>query len=733
MLPHVDIGILALAGILLFVSWIDNPQQDPKTPMLTSQLPTLAPTATPWMLPVPYTRRYTLDSLTNATLDWCHLTVTRRDLDVISSSIDSYVFETSTGKVFPAVVEEMVGHQGRRVAVLAEFGGNITSYIGRFRKGEHPLRTFALSPTVERIQDPEVIFGDQVMDEAESSTPLQTPATRIDRLAFTAPTLDRLQPVAVIFRTRKSMHPVVDYHVRCSVKLPSDESFLVRFPGAVKISAIDGSDQMDEVVISGDTVSLERSDQASAPTLRFRVTYAEAVGDQSLHDMLLWSASSDSPCGYPTDIDEHRFLTLGLVPQGSIAWSERMLDGFSSVSSLWAARTGAQARSANQSGTQRFGAAFGSVIRHLDPCQARAALRFVATDEELRPVHWFTRDGSPIGPGTNPKLRTHNRRIDWRNTKDKLGLTVEPPKVGAVSKRTTDDEQHADDLAIAAYLALWRDPALQETMHHMVHLDVCDTQLLHLQTNSAARGVGRPMLSTANAAWLLNGSVPGGVAQQTVVAQINAVLAVWEGKSVMAVDYTRPVKPVATLTGNDSWALVDPRTGADCRVAAPYEHAATVTGLLAAAQVVPTMEMSRTALGLAYNLVRSVISWTTVNVDGERVVPFIISVLDVPGGPEDGNALPIEWRTEGSAEFLQICKPGGSWTAWSVGAMIALSYLESLGFVFSREEKRIASEIVVRILGLDPRDATYLVADRMAAVPESVRQAQPVAFPAHLA
>lgn len=685
--------------------------------------------------PIPgtaYSDTHVLEAPRLVTLDWVETTLWAHDCVLLG--IDradlALMFETEDGRTCSAWTTRRVGHQGWRVLVLAAFRPS-RIVLGRFRRvrpGERQLGGgFTPHPSVAELPGLIVDAGGEPARPQGWSPIVSTTRELVERCAWFVPSTGRV--AAVTWRRRRTLHPIVDYWIRPArhegvAGLPLLEC-RVEFTGAEFASS---PDRYSDDAHCGDDWCRLAMDQASAPTMRVRVSYARGDFDpltEELVDGLLDGSTLPEPAGCTTRFDR-RWLALGVMPQGNAARAAALvaecLD--EAPASIWDARPGAQARSANQAGTQRFGASFGSLVRFVPPIRAREALRVIAGDEELRPVHWYSSDGTPIAHRTNPKLSTHNRRVDWRNTRDKLGLLEEPPKVGLASKRTTDDEQHSDDLGIAAFLALWSDPALEETIAHVVGLDSVDTQLLHQQTNSAARGVGRPMLSSANAAWLCAGTETGDVARLTIEGQIRAVLATWEGKAVMELDPTRPIKPVATLTGNASWALTDPRTGEPMRAAAPYEHAAVITGLIAAAQVVDEQH-ARMALALARELTTTVLSWVYFDEDGDPRWPFVVGC---ESGERDGLPLPAEWLIAGVPELDQVTKRGGSWSGWTIGAAVAALYLKQLGLPVGTKLGTIARSLVAWADDEAPHETGADVVDRMAAVPRTRSKAQPLAL-----
>jgi len=199
-------------------------------------------------------------------------------------------------------------------------------------------------------------------------------------------------------------------------------------------------------------------------------------------------------------------------------------------------------------------------------------------------------------------------------------------------------------------------------------LDFADTQTINGWTNSAARGIGRPLLSLATAAWLFGKTEAGMLAKATCIAIIHNTLATWEGKDVPA---GRPIMPISTIKGNASWALFDPRTMEPMRAAAPYEHATVIVGCLAAAEVL-TGSTRDTALGLATMLTKTVMNWLHRDLNDDLEWPFIVGCFD---GVDDGEPLPNGWCVEGAPQFGLTRVPGGSWTVWTGATAFAVSYL----------------------------------------------------------
>jgi len=592
-------------------------------------------------------------------VDWVDVTI---PLDVYSELGDEskgrLVFKTETGVRSPVVEQFRRGRQGVNVRVMGIFANS--SVHGSFVRDpqgikappfmRHPSVPEKIVPTIGTLGY--VFYRDELIRSNE--------AEELRRMS-----LSDGDGVVVIWTRVRSMHPVVDVAVRWS-RRSSD--------GYVPEVTFDGLREMHEV--AGFKSGLPTfADPLCAPTQWFRVTFDPAGSEHGFEEVLRSSASSAWPVGMCTEYmtrDEPgaRWLTFGLMPQAT--W-EHSADIWGAVrvmlqsGGFYDKRPGAQALSANQAGTQRFGVAEGGYLDRSNVADSWLVMRAIASDEELRPIHYYEEDGSRLNVDDHLEFRTHNRRIDWRNTKDKLWFDRELPRVSLHSKRTTDDEQHCDELGIDAFLALWDDPALEETRRMMVDLDFADTQMLNGRTNSAARGIGRPMISLASAAWLFGDDATGKKASTACLVLARNVLRTWEGKDVPG---DRPIKPIATIKGNASWALSDPETGEPMRAAAPYEHATVVAGLLSAAQVVP--EMHRAELyGLATMLTQTLMHWTHRNMD-DLEWPFIVACFD---GDRDGLPLPDEWRVSGTPECAATRVEGGSWTYWTGFTAYAVRHL----------------------------------------------------------
>ena len=591
--------------------------------------------------------------------DWAQVVVPAEVLEEHGGELQ---FVDASGRRYPAVRHKSKGRQGASYRVCLPFPQQVVE--GRFEKAWHQNGiAFQVSLSLIGAPDPYVtglpLRSRTIVEESS--------VERVERLAFAN---DR--ETVIIWKRTKHLHPVVDYGVRWSRRYDDGWMPSAVFPGTERLCLVPDS-QWSDVEMAGNAVTPPMLvDGRCAPTVWLRATYPAQHDEYAIEQQLRETVSDPWPVGVCRSYRRlHakgrtegtcRWLTLGVIPQGD---SQSLPAAPGSVS-IYAKRPGAQALSANQAGTQRFGCSEGGVILERTPIDAHGYLRQMAGDEELRPVHYYEEDGRPLDHAKWSGLRTHNRRLDWRNTKDKLWFEKEPPRVTTASKRTTDDEQHMDDLGIDAFLAVFDDPALEETRRMMLRLDACDTQLQGQRINSAARGVGRPLLSFANAAWLFgrddDGILAGAVAELTVTA----LAANWEGKDV---PFDKPVKPVATIKGNASWALFDPVTGEPMRAAAPYEHATVVAGLLAAAQVIDDRPERQITYGLAEAIGVTLLQWRHAGADGQAEWPFIVACFD---GARDGDPLPEAWRTPGSKEFDATRVTGGSWTAWTMPGVMAL-------------------------------------------------------------
>ena len=596
-------------------------------------------------------------------VDWVDVTIPAdvyRELG--DEGAGQLVFRTEAGVQSPVVEQFARGRQGVNVRVMGIFAqSTVTGSFVRDPQGIKPL-PFMRHPSVPERIVPRigtlgyVFFRDEVIRSND--------AEELRRMC-----LSDGDGVVVIWTRVRSMHPVVDVGVRWSRRSSDGYVPNVTFNG-----------QFESHPVAGFASGLPGfADPLCAPTQWYRVTFEPANSESALEQVLRNSVTALWPIGAcmkyaRVEEDGARWLTLGAIPTASIDYIDNVqakIDYMLANGDFYAFRPTAQALSANQAGTQRFGVAEGGLLDFLDLSASWSAMRLIAGDEELRPIHYYNEDGSRLDLDAHREFRTHNRRIDWRNSRDKLWFDRELPRVSLHSNRTTDDEQHCDDLGIDAFLALWDDPALEETRRMMVDLDFADTQMLSGRTNSAARGIGRPMLSLATAAWLFGDDETGRKASTSCLVLARNVLGTWEGKDVAA---DRPIKPIATIKGNASWNLRDPRTGEPMRAAAPYEHATVVAGLLSAAQVLP--EMHRPELyGLATMLTDTVMSWAHQDRAGLWQWPFIVACLD---GEEDGLALPAEWTVEGADEFAMTRVAGGSWTTWTAITAFAVFHIQQM-------------------------------------------------------
>lgn len=569
------------------------------------------------------------------------------------------VFRTDAGVQSPVVEQFKRGQQGVNVRVMGIFTDGVV--MGSFERDPRGIKApmFLRHPSVPEQIVPKIAAPGFVFYRNEVIR--QNDAEELRRMC-----LSDGNGVIVIWTRARSMHPVVDVAVRWSERAQAGWLSEVTFDG-----------QREMVPVAGFASGLPANvDALCAPTQWYRVTFDPVTSESALEQSLRSSVLALWPVGVCTSYakrgseDGARWMTFGLMPKASMEHVVSMheaVDALLESGRFYDKRPAAQALSANQAGTQRFGVAEGGL---LDPDYLEGSwrvMRTIASDEELRPIHYHDEQGRRLNFDEHLEFRTHNRRVDWRNSKDKLWFDRELPRVTAYSKRTTDDEQHCDDLGIDAFLALWDDPALEETRRMMVDLDFADTQMLSGRTNSAARGIGRPMISLASAAWLFGDDETGRKASTSCLVLARNVLQTWEGKDVPG---DRPIKPIATIKGNASWALSDPETGEPMRAAAPYEHATVVAGLLSAAQVVPKIHRAE-LYGLATMLTQTLMHWT--HLDGIQVGwPFIVACFD---GDRDGIPLPEEWREVGTPECSATRVVGGSWTMWTGFAAYAVKHL----------------------------------------------------------
>ena len=634
---------------------------------------------------------------------------------------DDLMFETEEGRWLPAVKHRSKGLHGASYSVCCPFADEFVR--GTFRANKLLIPTkFGLHPSITK--EPYVIGIPKLgMEIVESSA-----AEQVIRYVF-----GNQKETVIVWLRAKTLHPVVDIAIRWSRRTDDGWMPSVVIDGAERVCVVPGHN-WDDVQVAGNAVKAPNVvDARCAPTVWVRATYPangpEHIIDQQLRETVChqWpvgvyreyaqaSVSEDiaGQMAYSYENGGARWLTLGNIPAYEhYDWEVR-------GTSIYDKRIGAQALSANQAGTQRFGCALGALTTYEDPLRVDFIYRQMAGDEELRPIHYYELDGQPLRAvnGDRHGLRTHNRRIDWRNTKDRLWFEKEPPRVTTASKRTTDDEQHMDDLGIDTYLALFDDPALEETRRMMIQLDALDTQMLDGRTNSAARGVGRPLLSFANAAWLFHGQADGVLSELTCKLTVEALANTWEGKHV---PIGRPIRPVATIKGNASWNLRDPRNGEPMRAAAPYEHATVVAGLLAAEQVLAGTELTL-ARGLGDAIAETLIQWAYRDADDIAAWPFIIACLE---GEDDGWPLPAIWKDINTPEFAMTHVTGGSWTTWTMPGVLTWFLREAKGenysvpdcYFYIRDavehdlDKSMFDNLTARYMAINPNVAKRLWTD----------------------
>ena len=619
--------------------------------------------------------------------DWAQAVV---PAEVLKEHGPDLQFVDTHGRRFPAVRHKSKGRQGASYRVCMPFPQQIVE--GHFERATHEHGIgFQVSLSLLGAPDPFAtglpLRGRAIVEQSE--------AERVERLVFA-----NSRETIVVWKRIKHLHPVVDYGVRWSRRMDDGWMPSVVFPGVGQLCLMPDS-QWSDIEVTGNAVKPPMLvDGRCAPTVWLRATYPAPYEEYAIEEQLRMTVSDPWPVGVCRSYRRlHakgrtegtcRWLTLGVLPQHD----SQSLPAAPGSASIYAKRPGAQALSANQAGTQRFGCSEGGVILEMTPISAHAYLRQMAGDEELRPVHFYEEDGRPLDHATWLGLRTHNRRIDWRNTKDKLWFESEPPRVTTASKRTTDDEQHMDDLGIDAYLAAFDDPALEETRRMMLRLDACDTQLQGQRINSAARGVGRPLLSFANAAWLFGQDDDDGILAQAIAElTMTALAANWEGNEV---PFDAPVKPVATIKGNASWNLRHPDTGEAMRAAAPYEHATVVAGLLAAAQVIDDQPERQMTYSLAEAIGTTLLHWrhpgfASPEAPGGRAEwPFIVACFE---GEEDGQPLPEAWRDPSSPAFHLTRVVGGSWTTWTMPGVMALGAIQGMGKLPADVQATIAEQL----------------------------------------
>lgn len=642
---------------------------------------------------------YTLHAPTPRVVDYAEVVIPFEDLAELEASpgaMDLQFVDTS-GRAWPVVVARGKGYTGISVRVLCSFPEPIVR--GKFEKAGPEIRRITESQFTGFLRHTSLINLPPLRvvgyEETSSEVVQQSIAEIITRTAYS----DGHGSIIVWQRIRH-LHPVVDYGIRWYRRSNDGWMPCVRITGAEAV-ALTPDHRWKDITVRPQSNGFEVQppayiDGRCAPTVWVRATYPSVEPEDAISVALRATYSDRWPVGvydaykrlnadHPPSEDEQdsvaidvnghaRWMTLGLLP--SQADPERIIrsgiTGHSSRS-IYDRRVGAQALSANQAGTQRFGCAEGAVLLSYSPLDAYAYLRQMAGDEELRPVHYYEEDGTPLDFAAHRKLRTHNRRIDWRNSEDHLWFEVEPPRVTIASRRTTDDEQHMDDLGIDAFLNVFDDPGLEETRRLMLRLDAMDTQMLNNRINSAARGVGRPLLSFANAAWLFGaqGDPDGALAGALGTLTIAALAENWEGRDV---DVDRPIKPVSTLTGVASWLLINPDTQQPMRAAAVYEHASVVAGLLAMCCMLEESEARTLGLAMAKAIGTTILHWKHNHPEtGVAEWPFVIGVLE---GEQNGDPLPGSWCWPGTKEFSMTHLDGGSWTTWTMPAVMSMLALD---------------------------------------------------------
>lgn len=607
--------------------------------------------------------------------DWASVVVPAIEIERHGEDLE---FVTDGGEVFPMVKHRSKGKQGISYRICMPFVMRLACGSVRKATRPHGIEKYRSAESVIGIKPPEPVgLSLRRTDIVERSE-----AEIVERFAYSSQ-----KETVIVWRRRRHLHPVVDYGVRWSRRYDDGWMPSVVIPGVEAMHLMPGHD-WEDVVVAGNTVRPPNLvDGRCAPTVWLRATYPADGPESPIEQQLRSTVSDPWPVGIyekyqhyavtdakdmePIVVGDAEWLTLGIVPHESL---ETVINAVEpdrvAKASIYDKRIGAQALSANQAGTQRFGCAEGGAVLKGRPHEAMNYMRQMAGDEELRPIHYYEADGAVLDPRGHLSLRTHNRRIDWRNSQDRLWFNAEPPRITTAGKRTTDDEQHMDDLGIDAYLAVFDDPALEETRRFMIRLDAMDTQTLSGRTNSAARGVGRPLLSAANAAWLFHGTDDGILAEANCDLIVNGLASTWEGKSVPLGRPERVIRPVKTLKGVASWNLRNPDTGEPMRAAAPYEHATVVAGLLASMRVLKNAVTKQVALGLFDAVGQTLLSWRFNEIlDGFAEWPFIIACLE---GEEDGFPLPAEWKNPDSPKFTSTHITGGSWTTWTMPGVMAI-------------------------------------------------------------
>lgn len=674
-------------------------------------------------------------------VDWCEIVVPRAAWRQPDDG-QSLRADIGYGPLFPVVYSHDKGAQGVAVRVLVPFKreGIISARIGTV-DGPPAFSDFVLHPSIPDDPDPVIDSQEFVL----ATTVRGNAAEQLGRLVYESEDGNR----TIIWRLSRTLSPVFRYVVRFTRDQLGDGTFpgSIDFGDGAQVHILPGS-QYQGFRVQGSKLVCDlghQLDYACAPTLRLHVTYPPQSDEGPIEERLRADAPRRWAVGryvgyrqrgvaWPSATKLARVLTLGVGPESTPAAAKKLIAECRTrgrgMGSIYERRPASQNLVTSNAGTQRFGCAFSGAALLLTPAEENLALEVVAQDEELRPVHLYEQDGHVLRAMDHPDCRFHNRRIHWRNAKDKLGLPHEPPKKAKHSGRNADDLQHTDESAIDEHLSRYDCPALEETRRHTVELDAMDDALLNGRFNSAARGWGRPALAIANAAFLFRGDDTGTLAQGVAIATLHAALKGWEGGKVPA---GRPVRPMRTLKGVESWALVDPRTRQPMRVAAPYEHAECVKGAIALAQVLPDQQ-AREALGLAAMLTITCLHWLYTDAAGKLQWPFIVGVLE---GAEDGDPLPSAWHVPDSDEFRMTHQDGGSWTRWTAPAAYAVPYLiealgrpamEAIGLTAELEQAaaRVREQLDVEDEALDDKldDELY----RMTAMPQSLEEARPLAF-----
>jgi len=584
----------------------------------------------------------------------------------------SAAFVTTDGRTYPAVLVEVRGNSLHYEALVpfdevGEIDGDLMpcDVVGQ---GEWPADTPLHSDVLENYVEANV---DGARPVTSTSEVLRNQLRALD--VYEEP-VGPASVSAVIETVRRSLHPVVEANVSffreslhqngdfTPITIDFGKRATVHIPPESQFAGIWYGEHRGQIVIH-----LEGLDWGTLPTLSFLLTYEPAEGVEP--DELTAALKAAASLGRPRAIADWDgcWGPLGQLaetnPRVAEFLEETLNSWDSEPHSYQEPRPFSQALLAGRGGSQRFGVSFDNVMA-LGPVMAYRILRIAAEDELLRGHIWLGGDGEPITAAQKHGVRTRSRKPFRPHSStdpekggwDEVSMGGWPPETTPTGGRTADDLEHVDDLAIWAYLTLFRGPWAFEVCGRQILEREAACAYLHAGWVGTTRGWGRSASSVAKGYWLFEDPVY----REVLVTSLNVLCLGGEFARLIREGHgDRPVKTVRTVT--------DPRLlGGRHRALRPYEQSTVVQACCEIACVLGECPESALALAIARALAETIIatSCTSTSPEWPRWVAYAVGI---PEDEDMGKLPPAGFNQLGTPEHAEWVHAGPDdlWTIWA--------------------------------------------------------------------